>query len=456
MLLSAVAYGDDGEGGEEEMGWSDDDDDDDDDVDAGDDDGGGGKRGAADADEAPPKTVGGPNDFFEEEELGPAPEAAVAGDVLGDSPPAPFVAGAASSAAAKAKAKSPVVDDSEALRALRSKLEDVERSRNELQSEHRRQTGELVELRSKVEEMERDRRLGGGGEIPSSSNEGRGGGGGDGGYGEEEARTLRLLVENLKLQLIEKTENLDKEHEELMGSILREKEILNRELIEQRLRSEELAGENRALLEQRGGGDEELLRGYQSQIRDLEDELASLRADLDSPSAELAAGAGERAAVREEAGRQSARTAEDRERAVGEEAGESRTGLAEVEERARAAGVDLGLSAEIVDGAVTLMSREPPFSSSSAAAAPALAVADTALVALVASAGVTAPEDDAAPPGAAEDPLEESPRISDDVLERTTAPQSPSPSSSGNSPVKLEAEDELSDDWGDGGWGDDV
>jgi hypothetical protein len=264
------------------------------------------------------------------------------------------------------------------------------------------------------------------------------------------------------LQLIEKTENLDKEHEELMGSILREKEILNRELIEQRLRSEELAGENRALLEQRGGGDEELLRGYQSQIRDLEDELASLRADLDSASAELAAGAGERAAVREEAGRQSARaeaparTAEDRERAVGEEAGESRTGLAEVEERAWAAMVDPGLSAEVVDGAGTLMSREPPFSSFAAAPAPALAVADTALVASVASAGETAPEDGAAPPGAAEDPSEESPRISDDVLERTTAPQSPSPSSSGSSPVKLEAEDELSDDWGDGGWGDDV
>ena len=278
----------------------------------------------------------------------------------------------------------------------------------------------------------------GGGEIPSSS---------------EEARTLRLLVENLKLQLIEKTENLDKEREELMGSILREKEDLNRELIEQRLRNEALAGANRALLEQRGGGDEELLRGYRSQIRDLEDELASLRADLDPASAELAAGAGERAAGREGAERQPAPaeeapawTAEDRERAAGEEAGEYMTGLTEVEER---------LSAEVVDGAGTLMSRESPFSfSSSAAPAPALAVADTALVASVASAGVTAPEDDAAPPGAADDPSEESPRVFDDVLERTTAPQSPSPPSSGSSPVKLEAEDELSDDWGDGGWGD--
>lgn len=245
------------------------------------------------------------------------------------------------------------------------------------------------------------------------------------------------------MQLIEKTENLDKEREELMGSILREKEDLNRELIEQRLRNEALAGANRALLEQRGGGDEELLRGYRSQIRDLEDELASLRADLDPASAELAAGAGERAAGREGAERQPAPaeeapawTAEDRERAAREEA-------------------DPGLSAEVVDGAGTLMSRESPFSfSSSAAPAPALAVADTALVASVASAGVTAPEDDAAPPGAADDPSEESPRVFDDVLERTTAPQSPSPSSSGSSPVKLEAEDELSDDWGDGGWGD--
>jgi hypothetical protein len=391
--------------------------------------------------------MGGPNDFFEEE-LGPAAEDAVADDVLRDGPPAAFVSGAALSSAAAATA--PANDDrEEALRALRSKLEDVERSRNELQSEHRRQTAELVELRSKVEEMERERRGIGGEEVPSSSE-----------YGEEEARTLRLLVEDLKSQLIEKTEGLlGKEHEELVGSILREKEGLDRELIEQRLRNEELAGENRALLE-RSGGDEELLRGYRRQIRDLEDELASLRADLVSASAELA-GARERAAGREgvlrsEAERQSARadrpeeaparTAEDRERAIGE-AGESRAGLAEVEERARAAGAEPRLRFEVVDGAGTSYSR---VSSSAAADAPALAAAATALAALD---DVTAPEDDAAPPPAADDSSKELPRVSD-ALERT-APQSPRPSS-GSSPVKLEAEDELSDDWGDGGWGDDV
>jgi hypothetical protein len=446
-MLAAVAYGED-EGEEEEMGWSDDDDED---LDAVEDDDGAAAPGAG---SKTTKTAGGPNDFFEEE-LGPDPpdaseDSAVGGAVPGGAPPA-VVAGAAASPGATTTT-TPADDDREALRALRSKLEEVERSRSELQLEHRRQTAELVELRSKVEEMERQRWGHGGGEIPRSSDEGRGGGDGDG----EEVRTLRLLVEDLKLQLNEKIKSLDQEHEELVGSILREKEGLDRELIEQRRRNEELAGENRALLE-RGGGVEDLLRGYQRQIHDLEDELASLRANLGSASPELR-GEMERQSARADRPEESlARTMEDRERAIWE-VEESKTRLTEVEGRVRTAGTELDMRTaefeersrvEVVGGAGTSKSQESS-SSSAAAFAPALAAAATALAV---SADETASEDVEAPLPAADDLSKESPRVSDVLDEK--APRPPS-SSSGSSPEKVEVEDELSDDWGDGGWGDDV
>ncbi|KAL3777807.1 hypothetical protein ACHAW5_001785 [Stephanodiscus triporus] len=339
---------------------------------------------------------------------------------------------------------------------MRGKLEVVERSRNELQAEHRRQTAELVELRSKVEEIERKRRGGKvGGDVPLATDDEREEG--------DVVRALRLQIEDLKSQLDEKIKGLSEEHEGLVGSILREKEALDRELIEQRRRNEELANENRALLE-RGRGDEELLRAYQLQIRELESDLASTRADLDSTSSKLigikkdVSNRGE--CHREEMERRSAasrlaerleesttRTKEERARAVaGEEVEECKSKSAEVEGRARSVGAELGSRkselTEIKERVRDEIDGPRPSELSEHSGASALAAEST---------DETAHEDVAVPSPTAVKIPKESPR---DSCVHEKKESSPSPSSD-SSPVKLEAEDELSDDWGDGGWGDD-
>ena len=77
-------------------------------------------------------------------------------------------------------------DTKEILSALQSKLDHVEKERDELQIEHRKQTATLVELRSKVEEMEREKE-----DTVATSPE----------TNAEEVQALQEEIASLKLQL---------------------------------------------------------------------------------------------------------------------------------------------------------------------------------------------------------------------------------------------------------------
>ncbi|KAL3826630.1 hypothetical protein ACHAXA_009071 [Cyclostephanos tholiformis] len=380
MLAAAVAYGD-GEDEEEELGW---DDDEDDDLDVAED--------------------------------GPTEEAMEGGGRVPSSPgDAPVVVGASTvTNTIPTEEDDDDDDDRDALAALKSKLEIVERSRNELQIEHRRQTAELVELRSMVEEMGRQRhRSPPSGEKGQVEEEG------------EEVRTLRLQVEDLKSSLNEEIKLLSKEHAEVVKTILREKESLDRELNEHKRRNEELVEENRALLARLRGGDNEempLLRECQKQIRDLEDELTSLRASLDSASMELIA-------VKDDAPNQ------------------EEVNLEKIEEWSRRADERTELEMSKLEYEEVLRkSSLPPDTIAAATSAPTV------------SSGEATPKDNdvAMPPHTANGPSTASLHENSDAHEEGMA-SSPSSRGSGISPpIKLEVDDELSDDWGDGGWGDDA
>ncbi|KAL9187498.1 hypothetical protein ACHAXT_001601 [Thalassiosira profunda] len=230
---------------EEELGWGSDDDDD---LDVGSDIGGDGEKGA-------PKTA--TDDFFREEL--DAKEGSKSSQPSSD--------GAAASATSSA--------DKEVLQALQSKLEQVEQSRAELQAEHRKQTGQLVELRAKVEELEKQK------ETPVDANVGE---------SDEEVKALQGEIEQLKLQLSEQSGKASQEHEEAVAALVREKEELEQQLHAQKDLNEELSGINQTLLEQdkaSSSEDEEQLQKYQAQIHELTAELQSLQDNLESATTEL-------------------------------------------------------------------------------------------------------------------------------------------------------------------------
>ena len=431
MLAAAVAYGDDDDD-EEELGW-----DDDDDLDLGDDGPTGSRASAPDVAGAAAKAKagGGGGDV--------APSAA-AGDLTYAS-----------------TTKEDDEDDWDALEALKSKLESVEKSRNELQNEHRRQTAELVELRSKVGELERERagRMVGGEEEE-----------------EDEVATLRFQVEELKSRLTEQSKALSKEHEGLVEKILRQKERLDAELSMHKSRNDELVEENRALIERGGAHDDDdesdglLLREYQRRIRDLEDELASAKADLCSASAELIS-AKRDAEERDMANRRMieekllreeelegslARIADERERAL-IEANEARSKLTVVEGEVHAVRAELAArTSEYEEGL-------PRFEAESSSSSPVAAAVPVTEPAVSLYDAVPEDNDDAAtlpPPLLATDGSSRAPPRKDDSDaahggDGMTSSPSPSSRDSGISPpIKVEVDDELSDDWGDGGWGD--
>lgn len=243
-LTSMLAAEDDDEE-EEELGW--DDDDDDLDMDSGDDDDEGGDKTKADGD-----------DFFAEQ--------------LGDGQDK-------SSSTKTATAPTSSVDE-QVLNALQSKLDTVEKARAELQNEHRMQTAELVELRSKVEELEQ--------QHPTTAVDNAGEGG-----GKEEVQALQEEIDRLKAQLDGQSKDVSKEHGNEVTALIQEKEDLERELSSQKEQNDQLLQQNQTdtakqVSEDDGDNNpsseeqELLLQKYQDQIKDLTSVLETLQSNLDS------------------------------------------------------------------------------------------------------------------------------------------------------------------------------
>ncbi|KAL7475067.1 hypothetical protein ACHAW6_001000 [Cyclotella cf. meneghiniana] len=131
-------------------------------------------------------------------------------------------------------------DTNEILSALQSKLSAVEKERNELQIEHRKQTALLVELRSKVEELERGNDAHGEGVAEADKEE------------DSKMKALREEIASLKLQL-----------EQSSSSHVQVKDTENDE------------------------DKEMILKQYQRQIQELTSELACLQQKCHASDAEL-------------------------------------------------------------------------------------------------------------------------------------------------------------------------
>lgn len=414
-MLAAVAAGEDDDE-EEEMGWDDDDDDvvDDDYVEDNDldtDERAHGEKRMADnsTDDAAADTTP-----FNDVEMPVAAES-----------------GAAISAASH--------DDSKALMALKTKLASVEKSRNELQSEHRRQTDELVELRSKVEEYERQQQQQSEDDQLQKQhldeeNEGE--------NKSEQMRNLQLQVEQLKSQLVEQVEVLKQEHKEYVTLIQREKEELDRELNEERQRNDDLMRQNTALVDnKRSDKDEEEAKElllHQSQINALEMELSSLRTNLDTTTCELLSVkehmTNQELVHREEIQHQLAITNDIEERL-----------LRTKEEYTRAI-----ISSEVNESKVTQTESETQTDSSVTTPPLNISPDDTASEDTVVSTSLPIPQD----ASFADDVVDNNKSFAtaNEELLEAGAP-SPSPSSGTSPAIKVDiTEDELSDDWGDGGW----
>ena len=415
-MLAAVAAGEDDDE-EEEMGWDDDDDDvDDDDYvednDLDTDERAHGEKRMADnsTDDAAADTTP-----FNDVEMPVAAEGGAA------------ILSAASH------------DDSKAIMALKTKLASVEKSRNELQSEHRRQTAELVELRSKVEEYERQQQQQSEDDLLQKQqlddeNDGES-------KSEQKMRDLQLQVEQLKSQLVVQVEVLKQEHEEYVTLIQREKEELDRELNKERQRNDDLMRQNTALVDNKRSdkdeeGAKELLL-HQNQINALEMEISTLRTNLDTTTCELLSVkehmTNQVLVHQEEIQRQLAITNDIEERL-----------LRTKEEYTRA------ISSEVNESKVTQTESETQTDSSVTTPPLNISPDDTASEDTVVSTSLPIPQD----ASSADDVVDNNKSFAtaNEELLEAGAP-SPSPSSGSSPDIKVDiTEDELSDDWGDGGW----
>lgn len=165
--------------------------------------------------------------------------------------------------------------DKEGMQALQSKLDSVEKERSQLQAKHRQQTGELVELRAKVEELSQVNATAAAapeGDVESA----------------KEIEALQTEIKQLKEQISEQTNTLSKEHEETIAKLILEKETLDQQLNFQneQLKQHELLQEQKADASS-GEQEQQLLKQHRKQIQELTAELESLRGNLIS-QAELA------------------------------------------------------------------------------------------------------------------------------------------------------------------------
>ncbi len=180
--------------------------------------------------------------------------------------------------------------DEQVVRALQDKLEMVENCRAELQSEYRRQTAELVELRAKLVEMEQQHQSSTNEEEPVPLN-------GENTGTNDEVEALQHEIERLKQIFEEQLKDASEEHKQAIAALIQEKETLEKEFHSQQQQNQDLVTEIQTLLElnnQResqiaGSSNEEqaLLHQYQEQIQELTIELAALQANLDDTTAAL-------------------------------------------------------------------------------------------------------------------------------------------------------------------------
>jgi hypothetical protein len=179
--------------------------------------------------------------------------------------------------------------DEQVVRALQDKLEMVEKCRADLQSEYRRQTAELVELRAKLVEMEQHQSSSSEGESVPLNRENTG--------TNDEIEALQHEIERLKQIFDEQLKDASEEHKQAIAAIIQEKEALERELSSQQQQNRDLVTELQTLLElnnqreshEAGSSNEEqaLLHQYQKRIQELTIELAELQTNVDDATTAL-------------------------------------------------------------------------------------------------------------------------------------------------------------------------
>lgn len=168
--------------------------------------------------------------------------------------------------------------DKEVMQALQSKLDAVEKEREALQTQHRRQTGELIELRAKLEEFSSEAEVG---ETSVNADDAR------------EIEALRAEVKQLQEQLSEQMIHASMEKDDAIAEAVKEKDGLVQQIAAHKSENEELKLQNQTLQEAketRSGASakqDEELQEYQQQIQDLTAELESLQASLSTGEKEL-------------------------------------------------------------------------------------------------------------------------------------------------------------------------
>jgi hypothetical protein len=403
-FTSMLAAGEDDEE-EEELGW-DDDDDDDLDVDIASDNGG--------ADNG--KNAVTTDDFFDEQ-LGEE------GEKSSSQPHAAVISKDASSANNVAISSS---QDKEVMQALQTKLDAVEQSRAELQSEHRRQTAELVELRSKVEELEEKSKSSPSGDaVPDGTPSEGGGSSNDAG----ELEALQEQIEQLKLQLADQKKDLTEEHEQALAALIQEKAQLEEELKTQKEQTLQAQASSSSSNEEQ----QEVLKQYQQQIKDLTSELTTLQTKYVSTSTELdqakdqSAHQGE---IQEEAARVLKHT-----KSLEQSLSVTKASHASAQREAEEAKAKLITMEREVQDAKDEMEKQ--------AAEFAIRLREEVAKAKTSVQSVAAEED-------IEEQDEKKPIEDDAAANEIAVEKAPS------NPVKIgDSDEELSDDWGDGDWGGD-
>lgn len=168
--------------------------------------------------------------------------------------------------------------DKEVMQALQSKLDAVEKEREALQAQHRRQTGELIELRAKLEEFSSEAKAG---ETSVNADDAR------------EIEALRAEVKQLQEQLSEQMVHASREKDDAIAEAVKEKEGLVQQIAAHKSENEELKLQNHTLQEAketRSGASakqDEELQLHQQQIQDLTVQLESLQANLTAGEKEL-------------------------------------------------------------------------------------------------------------------------------------------------------------------------
>ena len=352
-------------------------------------------------------------------------------------------------------------DDKQALQA----------SRAELQSVHRKQTAELVELRSFSQELrskveERNSQEEATQTTTTTINEEESERGG-------EIQSLQDEIAQLKVQLDEQLKTLSSEHEQVVQALIQEKAAIEKELDANKVQNENLSRENQTLQEQArayeasaaasSSEEQELLKKYQQQIQDLTSELSSLQANFDTTTTELTQ-------MKDHLTNQEKSYQEILEEERIKTANLEQT-LVQLEETHSAAVQELeaskaklsNMEEQLQDAKDEVQQQSVKFEQQLQDEIAKVKLLDSKKDELdehiIATSSSTASVDDAVKKdGELNDTFEtaNNDEADEDVLAQQRHDEKEASSSSGSTPVKVKLdiseEDELSDDWGDGEW----